>query len=128
MKQLVCVLLVLLSVSLLVTCQGSDSGRSGQGANVTGMAPTTTKVCVRTDGHPYANFCQVTGTPEEVILDFGLNPQPFGEPRDGVEVDQRVVINFYTAKRLLAALEHTVQKHEEAYGTLELDPRKRVKK
>ena len=24
----------------------------------------------------YANFCRVTGTPEELIVDFGLNPQP----------------------------------------------------
>ena len=29
----------------------------------------------------YANFCRVTGTPEELIIDFGLNPQPFGIPR-----------------------------------------------
>jgi hypothetical protein len=28
----------------------------------------------------YANFCRVTGTPEELIIDFGLNPQPFGTP------------------------------------------------
>ena len=27
----------------------------------------------------YANFCRVTGTPEELIVDFGLNTQPFGE-------------------------------------------------
>ena len=23
----------------------------------------------------YANFCRVTGSPEELIVDFGLNPQ-----------------------------------------------------
>ncbi|MBR5711031.1 MAG: DUF3467 domain-containing protein, partial [Thermoguttaceae bacterium] len=28
----------------------------------------------------YANFCRVTGTPEELIIDFGLNPQPIGVP------------------------------------------------
>ncbi|MBQ4194634.1 MAG: DUF3467 domain-containing protein, partial [Thermoguttaceae bacterium] len=28
----------------------------------------------------YANFCRVTGTPEELIVDFGLNPQPMGVP------------------------------------------------
>ena len=28
----------------------------------------------------YANFCRVTGTPEELIIDFGLNPQPVGVP------------------------------------------------
>ena len=26
----------------------------------------------------YANFCRVTGSPEELIVDFGLNPQPIG--------------------------------------------------
>ena len=26
----------------------------------------------------YANFCRVMGTPEELIVDFGLNPQPMG--------------------------------------------------
>ena len=28
----------------------------------------------------YANFCRVTGTPEELIIDFALNPQPMGAP------------------------------------------------
>ena len=28
----------------------------------------------------YANFCRVTGSPEELIVDFGLNPQPIGVP------------------------------------------------
>ena len=27
----------------------------------------------------YSNFCRVTATPEEVILDFGMNPQPFAQ-------------------------------------------------
>ena len=26
----------------------------------------------------YANFARVSGLPEELILDFGLNPQPAG--------------------------------------------------
>ena len=29
----------------------------------------------------YANFCRVTGSPEELIVDFGLNPQPIGVPK-----------------------------------------------
>jgi hypothetical protein len=28
----------------------------------------------------YSNFCRVTGAPEELIIDFGINPQPFGVP------------------------------------------------
>ena len=60
----------------------------------------------------YANFCRVTGTPEELILDFGLNPQPFGIPTEPIAVTQRIITNFYTAKRMLAALQMTIQRHE----------------
>jgi hypothetical protein len=74
----------------------------------------------------YANFCRVTGTPEELILDFGLNAQPFGVPTEPVEVKQRIVTNYYTAKRMLQALAMSVQRHEQAFGVLETDVQKRV--
>ena len=74
----------------------------------------------------YANFCRVTGTPEELILDFGLNAQPFGVPTEPVEVKQRIVTNYYTAKRMLHALQLTLQRHEAAFGVLETDVQKRV--
>ncbi len=74
----------------------------------------------------YANFCRVTGTPEELIIDFGLNPQPFGVPQEPVSVTQRIVTNYYTAKRMLHALTLTVQRHEQAFGVLETDVQKRV--
>ena len=45
----------------------------------------------------YANFCRVTGSPEELIVDFGLNPQPVGVPKDPIQVKQRIIVNFYTA-------------------------------
>ena len=34
----------------------------------------------------YANFCRVTGSPEELIIDFGLNPQPMGVPKNPIAV------------------------------------------
>ncbi len=74
----------------------------------------------------YANFCRVTGTPEELILDFGLNAQPFGVPTEPVEVKQRIVTNYYTAKRMLQALHMSVARHEQAFGVLETDVQKRV--
>lgn len=74
----------------------------------------------------YANFCRVTATPEEVILDLGLNPHPFGGPTAKVPVSQRLIMNFFTAKRLLAALSMTVQRHEQMFGVLETDVNKRV--
>jgi hypothetical protein len=73
----------------------------------------------------YANFCRVTGTPEELILDFGLNSQPFGAV-SAVKVNHRLVTNYYTAKRMLQALHLSVQRHEQAFGVLETDVQKRV--
>jgi hypothetical protein len=75
----------------------------------------------------YANFCRVTGTPEEVILDFGLNTQPFGAPTEPIAITQRITTNFFTAKRMLAALQMTVQRHEAAFGVLETDIQRRVR-
>lgn len=75
----------------------------------------------------YANFCRVTGTPEELIIDFGLNPQPFGMPTKPIPVTQRIITNFYTAKRMLHALNLTIQRHEATFGVLEIDVQKRVR-
>ncbi len=74
----------------------------------------------------YANFCRVTGTPEELIIDFGLNPQPFGVPTTPIPINQRLIVNFYTAKRMLHALQLTVQRQEATFGVLETDVQKRV--
>lgn len=74
----------------------------------------------------YVNFCRVNGTPEELIIDVGLNAQPFGTPTGPLPVSQRLVLNYYTAKRLLGALQLSVQRHESAFGVLETDVQKRV--
>ena len=74
----------------------------------------------------YVNFCRVTGTPEELIIDFGLNPQPFGTPTVPIAVTQRIVTNFFTAKRMLHALQLTLQRHEGMFGVLETDVNRRV--
>lgn len=76
----------------------------------------------------YANLCRVSSTPEECILDLALNPNPMGGGGPvRLKVSQRVILNHYTAKRLAALLMATVQRHEQAFGTLETDVRKRVK-
>jgi hypothetical protein len=74
----------------------------------------------------YANFCRVTGTPEELIIDFGLNTQPIGVPTEKIVITERLVVNYFTAKRLLAALQMSVQRHEAAFGVLETDINKRL--
>ncbi|MFM8704695.1 MAG: DUF3467 domain-containing protein [Planctomycetia bacterium] len=74
----------------------------------------------------YANFCRVTGTPEELIVDFGLNKQVAGTSPDTIQLTQRIIVNFFTAKRLAAALAKAVAPHEQADGVLETDVQRRI--
>jgi len=75
----------------------------------------------------YTNFCRVSVTPEELVLDFGLNTQITPTPTEPIKLTHRVVMNFFTAKRLMNALIGVVSQHENAYGALELDFQKRVR-
>jgi hypothetical protein len=75
----------------------------------------------------YANFCRVTGTPEELVLDFGLNTSMTPVQNEPVKLTHRLVVNYFTAKRLLGALHMAVQQHENVYGVLETDIQKRVR-
>lgn len=75
----------------------------------------------------YANFCRVSSTPEELILDLGLNPNPFAQGNVTIHVAQRIIMNHFTAKRLLQALAVTLQRHEQAFGTLETDVMRRLR-
>ena len=75
----------------------------------------------------YANFCRVSLLPEELVLDFGLNTQLVPTPTETVKLTHRVVMNFYTAKRLLGLLNNVVGQHEQMYGALELDFQKRMR-
>jgi hypothetical protein len=78
----------------------------------------------------YANFVRVTPSPEELVLDFGLNPNmnpnlPGGQ-FSPVKITQRLVLNYYTAKRLWGGLGIALQRHEQTFGVLETDVNKRV--
>lgn len=73
----------------------------------------------------YANWCRVSITPEEVILDLAMNPNPLAQVQK-FKVSQRVILNFFWAKRLAALLTETVQRHEKAFGKVETDFRKRL--
>lgn len=74
----------------------------------------------------YANFVRLTGTPEELILDFGLNTQMAAHPDEPIKLTDRLVMDYFTAKRLLVALHRTVERHESVYGALETDVQKRM--
>ena len=93
-----------------------------------GAGPAQPEI-VLNDAHAhaaYSNFARVTATPEEVIIDFCLNPNPFHQGRQDINVSQRLIMNFYTAKRLFTALGMTLQRHEQNFGAIELDVRRRA--
>ena len=76
----------------------------------------------------YSNLCRVTGTPEEVMMDFALNPNAFGRVVDeSVKIDHRIVMSYEAAKRTAFVLLETIRRHEERFGPVELDPRKRLR-
>lgn len=107
-----------------------DDSSNETPAEESAAEPTQQRVAVQVDDSDalctYANFCRVTGSPEELIVDFALNPQPMGVPTTPIQIKQRTVMNYYTAKRLLAALQMSVQRHEAVFGVLETDITKRV--
>ena len=111
------------------TMTSTDEGLQQENQQAARQAQQNVQVQVKDDNaiSCYANFCRVTGSPEELIVDFGLNPQPVGIPKDPIVVQQRIILNFYTAKRLLAALQMSVQRHESVFGVLETDIQKRLR-
>ena len=106
----------------------SDELRSPAPPVTAGAKPQPQQISVDSSeiSTAYTNFCRVNVTPEELVLDFGLNTTITPNPNQPVKVSHRVVMNFYTAKRLLGALMGVIQQHEAAFGPLELDFQKRM--
>ena len=80
----------------------------------------------------YANAFRANGTAEEVMLDFGLNVLNPAQQQEGqaeiiFQVNQRVIMNYYSAKRLAITLGQLIRRHEQQFGELELDVAKRAK-
>ena len=80
----------------------------------------------------YANAFRTNGTAEEVILDFGLNlvgppTEAKASPQILFKVNQRVVMNYFSVKRLAITLSQLIRRHEEQFGELEMDVQKRRK-
>ena len=80
----------------------------------------------------YANAFRTNGTAEEVMLDFGLNllnppAQQQDQPEIIFRVNDRVIMNYYSAKRLAITLSQLIRRHEEQFGELEMDVAKRRK-
>lgn len=95
-----------------------------------GPQPNVPSARLRIDsGEPDAHYCnltRVTAGPEELIVDLGMtvpNPQ---NPQELVgKFTERVVLNYYNAKRLALALQATIARFEQRFGAIEIDPNRR---
>jgi len=81
----------------------------------------------------YANAFRTNGTAEEVVLDLGLNqvspaPEQEDQPEMIFRLNSRVVMNYYTAKRLAITLSRVIRRHEDQFGEIELDVARRRKR
>lgn len=108
----------------------ADNAKKNEGKVAEKPAGGETQVKITLDDKnvdaSYSNFCRVTGTPEEVLVDFALNPNPFARVDQNITIDRRLVLNHYTAKRLLAALQQTIMRHEQNFGVIELNVQRRI--
>jgi len=111
---------------------GADKPVEEQAREQTGQRQVRLRVDERDMKTTYANAFRTNGSAEEVLLDFGLNligqPQQEQEqPEILFKVTDRVIMNYYSAKRLAITLSQLIRRHEEQFGELEMDVAKRRK-
>ncbi len=111
--------------------EDKDEHVQQQARQQTGQQQVTLTVDDRNMRSGYANAFRTNATAEEVILDFGLNiagpQQQTGKPEIIFTINERVIMNYYSAKRLAITLSQVIRRHEDQFGTLELDVAKRQK-
>lgn len=122
-----------------------------QAREQTGQRQVRLRIDERNMRTSYANAFRTNGTAEEVMLDFGLNlispatqqqaaaqqqaagqqkaadQQQQQQPEIIFQVSDRVILNYYSAKRLALTLGQLIRRHEDQFGELELDVAKRRK-
>jgi len=102
-----------------------------QAREQTGQRQIRVRVDEREMGTTYANAFRTNATAEEVMLDFGMNlVNPAAkdkQPEITFKVTERVIMNYYSAKRMAITLSQLIRRHEDQFGELELDVAKRRK-
>lgn len=68
----------------------------------------------------YANFCNANSTREEVVLNFGVNKTWERGPQSAldIELNHRIVLSPFAAKRLSELLQQLMKEYETRYGAL----------
>ncbi len=113
-----------------ITPENSDA-LDQQARQQTGAQQVQLRIDEREMATNYANAFRTNATAEEVMLDFGVNlPNPAAQP-DKPEIlfriTNRIVLNYYSAKRLAITLSQMIRRYEEQFGELELNVAQRRK-
>jgi hypothetical protein len=101
-----------------------------QGREQTGQQRIRVTVDERNLQTSYVSGFRPTMTAEEVMLDFGLNLiRPTGNKEHPAELvfqaNNRLIMSYYSAKRLAIALGQIVRQFEQQFGEIELNASKR---
>jgi hypothetical protein len=108
-----------IGVRFTVKKEDDYNAEGGVGSNPTSE---NTQLKIRWDSSnmrsAYANVFNVTAVREEIVLLFGESHSLDKDEKE-VRLTNRILLNPFTAKRLLILLQNAVQKHESKFGLLE---------
>jgi hypothetical protein len=98
--------------------QAAEAQRTSEAPRATTASPikwTTTNL-----QSSYANFCNANSTREEVVLNFGVNKTWERGPKQELEIElnHRIVLSPFAAKRLSQLLQNLMKEYESRYGAL----------
>ena len=108
----------------------SEKTIEDQARDQTGHTQIRVRIDERNLQTSYVSGFRPTMTAEEVMLDFGLNlVRPTGnkeQPYESVfQANNRLVMSYFSAKRLAIALGQIVRRFEQQFGEIELNASKR---
>ncbi len=104
---------------------GGEDVVETQAREQTGQQQVRLRVDEREMSTSYSNAFRTNGSADEVMLDFGLNVimpvQEGQQPEILFKINDRVILNYYSAKRLAITLSQLIRRHEEQFGELKLN-------
>ncbi len=118
--------------------QSHNDAVNQQAAEQTGQRQVRLRIDEREMRTSYTNAYRTNTTSEEVVIDFGMNlmtpAQQGGQEGQGqsqgeilFKANDRIVMNYYTAKRLAMTMSQIVRQYEQRFGELKLNVNERAK-
>jgi len=78
------------------------------------------------DSTLYVNFVRLTGSPEELVIDLGLNRKPVGVSTEPIPISHTVIMDYHTTGAFYRQVSALVAEYEAKNGTIETDIQKRI--